>query len=182
MMTKVAILVASLCQLLSLASGACYTPREVLDFKWNPVGLEEEGYYFPMGSLSSLNPKTNVTLPGVSKNCPARFLWKESSFGLDTIFYGCGNKQSHFLCTPLDDKLWKQDCKHLSNETNVDLSHTVYGTMTDNRSFAFINRCFYNIDQQDWIVFSTTKDLPSSTKFEILVHAAMQDYWMQRQA
>jgi len=174
-MMKIAILTMALSQLLAFASGACFTPKDVVDFVWNPVDLEPEGYYFPMGSLSSLNPRNNnITLPGVSKNCPARLLWKEGSS--DAIFYGCGNQQSHFECNPVDDKLWKLDCKHLSNETSVDLSHRVYGTLTDNRTFAFLNRCFYNIDKQDWIVMSTTKDLPPETKFEIFVHAAIQDY------
>ncbi|ODM94469.1 hypothetical protein Ocin01_12215 [Orchesella cincta] len=113
---------------------------------------------------SSLNPDQDL------KKICIRVRYSEE--GKEASVVGYHNMTSQFKCSPTGNgKEWSFDCQHQSGKE--DFSHKMYVTLTDNKTFAFVIRCWKN-GLRGWTVFSTRKELHEDSHFHILEHAKSQ--------
>ncbi|CAL8069147.1 unnamed protein product [Orchesella dallaii] len=156
----------------------CEPPKKIVEFQWHPKEAKEGGYFTPLAMQNDTNLVKEM-LQGSSLN-PDQDLKKicirvrYSDEGKDASIVGYHNMTSQFKCSTVGNgKEWSFDCQHQSGKE--EFSHRMYVTLTDNKTFAFVIRCWKS-GLRGWTVFSTRKELHEDSHFHILEHAKSQGF------
>lgn len=99
-----------------------------------------------------------------------RLQWNQT----DARIFAYGNQYAHVECTPTSETdKWILNCRYQSELSSIsqkeDYSHTLYGTKSDKRNYAFIYMCWAD-GSTNWVVLSKTPKLDDDVSALLLEH------------